>query len=222
MKRTTAAILAGIVLAGAAGAGVAAAATGDGPGSRIADILSGLVKSGTINQEQADAVAKAIEEERAQARTEREEHMAERRAEVEALLQDTLGMSLDEVRSQLQSGKTLREIAGDKADELAAGAKANAEKHLAEEVSEGRITQEQADDMLAALDERIQAWLDGTETGMGRGLGLGLLGLGGGPGGHGPGGHRHGGMRGPGWSTDDDSTSGTTQSSSAASTSWTT
>ena len=62
MRRTVTAAVAGVVLAGAVGAGAAWAATGDGPGGRLADVLAGLGTNGTIDQEQADAVEKAAQE----------------------------------------------------------------------------------------------------------------------------------------------------------------
>lgn len=212
MKRRTVAIVTGLALAGLTGAGVAAAATGDGPGGRLSDILSGLVSKGTISQEQAEAVQDALEDARAQAWADREERMADRQADLEALFA-TIGLTPDEVRTKLRDGQTLREIAGDKADELAAAFKAQVKEHLAEEVADGRITQEQADERLADLDARTEAWLDGSGgRGMGMGMGMGPMGerRGGGMG-HGGGGR---GGFGPG-AADDDAT--TSESSTAQS-----
>jgi hypothetical protein len=222
MKRTVTAAVAGVALTGMIGIGVAAAATGTGPGSLISDALAGLVEDKTLTQEQADAVAKALEDAHDDARAERDQRRTERQAEVDALLQDTLGMSRDQVHEQLAAGKTLKEIAGDKADELAAGALALADEELDEAVSDGRLTQEQADEALARAKEQADAWLAGEQVQMGRGFALGFLlgrGMGGGPDEMGgPGGMgRHGGRgMGPGSGaeapTDDDeaSSSGTT------------
>ncbi len=224
MKRTTTTILAGVALAGMAGVGIAAAAGDTGPGSRVAEALKSLVSDKTLTQEQADAVAKALDDAHEEARAEREarraerdELRAEREAELEALLDETLGMSLDDVRTQLREGQTLREIAGDDkaAEDLAAGIKALVREHLAEEVAEGHITQERADSALSTLDERVDAWLDGTgRPGLGFGLPLGGPGMGGGRGGH-----PHGGMRGPGgWQAGPDGTDGSEDSSGSTST----
>lgn len=218
MKRSVVAAVVGVALAGAVGIGVASAATDSGPGERLADVLAGLVSNGTITQEQADAVSEALGKARAEAREEREQRRAERQADVDALLQDTLGMTRQELRDQLRAGKTLAEIAGDKADELAAGAVALVEKGAAQAVADGRLTQAEADEIVARAKERADAWLAGEDDALGRGAGLGLLlggrGMGMGPGGFGgmgmggdmgPGGFG-GGPHGPGMWSDDDAT----------------
>ena len=227
MKRTITAALTGVALAALIGAGVAAAADGDGPAGRLADALSGLVTKGTITQDQADAVSEALTQSWEQERAEREADRTERQAEIDALLQETLGMDSEAVRAKIAEGKTLLEIAGDSADDLADGMVDLVDARLDEAVKEGRITQEQATETLARAKERADAWVAGEDTGrMGRDLGLGLLfGPEMGPGPDGPG---HGGMgRGPGGGfgghgpmgddTGDDSGTSTT---SAASTSW--
>lgn len=217
MKRSVVAAVAGVTLAGAVGLGVASAATGSGPGDRIADALAGLVGNGTITQEQADAVSEALGKARAEAREQRDERRAQRQADVDALLEDTLGMTRAELRDQLRAGKTLKEVAGDKADELAAAAVALVEKGTAQAVADGRLTQAQADQIVAGAKERAAAWLKGEDDGLGRGAGLGLLlggrgmGMGGMGGGMGMGGMGMdpgdvgGGPHGPGpWFSEDD------------------
>jgi polyhydroxyalkanoate synthesis regulator phasin len=174
MKRVLAAA-AGITLVGVVGIGAASAATGSGPGDGIADALAGLVRAGTITEEQADAVAEALGKQRAEAREERDERRAERQADVDALLRDALGMTREDVRDQLRAGKTLKEVAGDKADELAAAAVALVEKRATEAVAEGRLTQGQADAVVDRAEDRVEAWLTGEDDGPGRGMGLGLL-----------------------------------------------
>jgi hypothetical protein len=233
MKRTVTAAVAGVALTGMIGIGVAAAATGSGPGSLISDALAGLVADRTLTQEQADAVAKALGDAHEEARAERDQRRAERQAEVDALLQDTLGMTREQLHEQLAAGKTLKDIAGENADELAAGALKLAEEELDEAVSDGRLTQEQADEALARAKERTDAWLAGDETQMGRGFALGFLlgrGMGGGPDGmggadgmRGPGGMgRHGGRgMGPGWGGGEAPTdSGTSSSGTTSTTVW--
>jgi polyhydroxyalkanoate synthesis regulator phasin len=207
MKRRALAVTAGITLAAAVGIGVAAAATGPGPVDRIGSVLSGLVTDGTLTQQQADAVAEALGDARSEARAEREQRWQDRQQEVDALLKDTLGMTRDEVLAAVREGRTLKEIAGDKADKLAAGAVDLVEEHAAEAVADGRLTQEQADRMVAGARERADAWLAGDDLEMGPGLGLGML-LGRGMGGGGMGmGHAGPGFGpyGPGWGSNDDS-----------------
>lgn len=205
-RRTAAAAVAGLTLAGLIGVGVAGAATGTGPGGRIADALAGLVSNGTLTQDQADAVSKALDDARAKAWADRDARMTERRAEVDALVKDTLGMTTEELRQQIAAGKTLREVAGDNAEALAAGFVAMVKEDLDAEVAEGDLTQAQADERLAAVQKQVDAWLAGDDTAL-RGRGLGLLwGLGGhgpGMGGPGMGGPGMMGHRGGGWDADD-------------------
>jgi hypothetical protein len=185
MKRTVLAAAAGIALAGVVGLGAASAATGSGPGDRIADALAGLVRAGTITEEQAAAVGEALEDAREEARAEHERRHIAGRADVEALLQDTLGIGIDELREQLGQGRTLKEVAGDRASALAAAAVDLVAEGTTQAVADGRLTQAQADEILTRAKERAAAWLAGEDVGLGRGLGLGLLmgrGLGGGMG----------------------------------------
>jgi polyhydroxyalkanoate synthesis regulator phasin len=231
MKRSVTAALAGVALAGLIGVGVAAAADGSGPAGRIAGALSGLVGNGTITQEQADAVSEALTDSWEQERAERDADRSARRAEVDALLQKTLGMDSDAVREKVRGGSTLREIAGDSADELAAGMLDLVDTRLDAAVEEGRITQAQADETLSRAKKRADAWVAGEDTAMmGRGMGLGLLfgpGMEDGSGrgaGMGPGmgrGHGGGSWQGPMWDGDaDDDQPATSGSSTASSTSW--
>ena len=237
MKRSLTAAVAGVALAGLIGAGVAVAADGTGPAGRLADALSALVGNGTITQEQADKVSKALTDSWEQERAERDADRAERQAEIDALLQKTLNMDSDEVRAKIAEGKTLLEIAGDSADELADGVVDLTGQHLDEAVKDGRITQAQAEETLARAKTRADAWAAGEETGMGGGMGrdmgLGLLfgpgmgaegGMGAGPGMGGPGGgmgHRGGGGRGPGaWGGDVEDDQTESSGSTASATSW--
>jgi polyhydroxyalkanoate synthesis regulator phasin len=229
MKRSVSAAVAGVALAALIGAGVAAASDGTGPAGRFADALSGLVSKGTITQQQADAVSEALTGSWEQERAGREADRAARKAEIDALLQTTLGMDADTVREQVQGGKTLREVAGESADELAAGMLDLVGKRLDTAVKDGRITQAQAEETLSRAKARADAWVAGDDDAtMGRGLGLGLLfgpgmgpdegpGAGVGPGRRGM--HRGGFGPGPMWDDDADQP-GTADSSSTSSTSW--
>lgn len=244
MKRTLTAAVAGVALAGLIGAGVAVADDGFSPGQRLDDVLSGLVGDGTLSQDQADELTDALTQAREKAQEEREQRQSERRAEVDALLQDTIGMDAEALHEQLRDGKTLLEIAGDSADELAAGALDLLAANLDRAVEDGWMTQERVETVLTQARERADAWLAGEEVGPDAGLGL-LMGPGGfgpgpgaeghkgrGPGGSagmGPGGIGAGGMgpghggqgfrQGPrGW--DDGDSSAPSGSASATNTSW--
>jgi ribosomal protein S20 len=97
-----------------------------------------------------------------------------------------LDIEPEALRTQLQDGKTLADIAGDRTDELVAALVADGEKHLDDAVTHGRLTQEEADEKKAELPERMTAFVNAT---------LPAEGEHGGPGG--PGG-KHGGPGGPG------------------------
>jgi hypothetical protein len=97
-----------------------------------------------------------------------------------------LGLTTTELQTQLQSGKTLADIAKDKnvdiqkvKDAITADVKA----HLDEEVASGEHTQAEADAKLAELKTRLDDIVNGVRPAGGPGMG--------GRGGHGPG-HDHG------------------------------
>ena len=175
MRRTVTAAIAGVALAALIGAGMAAAHDGQGPGGRLGDALSGLVGKGTITQQQADAIEDALTDSWAEERAAREQDRADRRAEIDELLQSTIGADSAAVMDQLREGKTLLEIAGDSADELADGMLRLLAQRLDRAVGEGRITEDQAAETLTRAGDRAQAWLEGGDSGAGRGWGLGLL-----------------------------------------------
>ena len=94
-----------------------------------------------------------------------------------------LGLTEAELRTELQSGKTLAEIAKAKdksVDGLKKALAAEAKTTLEAAVKAGKLTQDQADELRSRMTEHLDDLVNGT----GRG-----------PGGHGPGGH---GMGGPG------------------------
>ncbi len=75
-----------------------------------------------------------------------------------------LGLSTDELREQLRSGKTLAEVAADQGVErqtLVDALVASATERLAQAVTDGKITQERADEMTARLPELIDKAVDG-------------------------------------------------------------
>jgi hypothetical protein len=129
----------------------------------IKSVLDSLVASGTITQAQADAVTKALQD--ARPTMERRGHWGGDRhggfGRIGVALDEAakaLGLDLDELRTELQSGKTLAQIAADHdvdvqrvIDALTAAAKAK----LDAAVADRRITQQQADSRLAEMTDRI-------------------------------------------------------------------
>jgi uncharacterized protein (DUF433 family) len=124
-------------------------------------------------------------------------------ANVMSVVATALGIDETELRTELQSGKTIAEIAADKnvaTDTIVAAVIAAQKEKLDAAVTAGTLTQDQADARLADITTHAQDLLDQTMTG--RGPGMGGPGMGG-PGGMdqgngGFGGRGHGGPGGQG------------------------
>lgn len=133
------------------------------PSTRIAEVLQPLVDNGTLSQAQLDTVVQTLVDNLPRGgrgdhggrgdrdgRGHRGEHL-ESAATV-------LGMTADELRTELKAGTTIAQVAADQGvdvqdviDALVAGAKA----HLDEEVASGEHTQAEADAKLAEITARI-------------------------------------------------------------------
>ena len=77
-----------------------------------------------------------------------------------------LGVSESDLRTQLQDGKTLADVAkakGKTVDGLVTALVADEKKELAQAVSDGRLTQAQADDMLANAKSRFTDMVNGVQ-----------------------------------------------------------
>jgi polyhydroxyalkanoate synthesis regulator phasin len=127
-------------------------------------VLDSLVKAGTITQAQADAVTKAIQDARP-AMDRRGPGGGDRHGGFGRIgialdaAAKALGIDLDELKTELQSGKTLAEIAtAHKIDiqKVIDALTADAKAKLDEAVKNGRITQEQADSRLSEMTSRLQ------------------------------------------------------------------
>ncbi|HET8614520.1 MAG TPA: hypothetical protein VFL94_03265 [Actinomycetales bacterium] len=148
---------AGVVIGPAAASAATSSAT-KAVGSRVTaikDALAGLVKDGTITQAQADKVATTLDKNLPG--PDRRAHGMRFGAGLDEAA-SIIGVSESDLRSQLQSGKTLAQIAGSKGmsqttlvDKLVAAAKSQ----LAAAVKSGRLTQKQADAIGADLRTRI-------------------------------------------------------------------
>ena len=143
---------------------VSAATAEDGTTSRAAAIveaLSGLVTDGTLTQEQADEVATTLEESDAL----RGDHGRGGGRHVDlAVAATALGMTEDELRTALEvEGTTLADVAeaqGVEASVLVDALVAAQTEHLQEHVTEGELTQAEADERIAALPERVAALIE--------------------------------------------------------------
>ena len=170
-----------LIIAGAAGAltlaglGVTLPALADddtAPGAtssedRIRDALSGLVDDGSITQDQADEVATTLSD----AGLGGPHGPGGARGPAGRLAldtaADTLGMTEDELRTALQeNGASLASVAeaqGVAVDDLVAALGQAARDHVAEEVAEGDLTQEEADQRLTDLETRITDRVNSTD-----------------------------------------------------------
>jgi hypothetical protein len=140
--------------------------------AEITDALAGLVEDGSITQDQADEVAETLGDS--------DLGWGPRHGPGHGLghgpghgpgaahldpgtIAGILGITADELRTAVEEGQTLTQIAEDQGiaraklvDELVAAAEAE----LAEGVDEGHLTQEQADELRTGLRDRIAAGVD--------------------------------------------------------------
>jgi polyhydroxyalkanoate synthesis regulator phasin len=128
----------------------------------IKDVLDNLVKAGAITQAQADAVTKALQD----ALPKFEQGPGRRGGPFgrfgAGLALDAaakvLGITADELRTELQSGKTIAEIAkahGIDVQKVIDGLAADAKTKLDAAVKAGKLTQEQADARLKKMTDRL-------------------------------------------------------------------
>ena len=157
-KKLIIASTAGVLTLGGLGIAVPALAdTGASSGSavdRITEALSGLVSDGSITQEQADEVASTLDEAGIG-------HGGGHRGgglDLSAAA-TALGMTEDELRTALEAdGTTLAEVAeqqGVEVDTLVDALVTAQQERIAAAVEDGRLTQEQADERLADLEDRV-------------------------------------------------------------------
>lgn len=151
-------------------------------GEAITSVLDALVTDGTLTQAQADAVTDGMAQWRA------DHPMSERGrgpgrifgAKVDAVA-ELLGLTTQELRTELAAdGATLGSVAGDQVGEVASLLTNGANTRIDEALAAGKISEETAAELKAAVPDKVQAMLDGTAK-MGEGRARGHRG------GHGPG-----------------------------------
>ncbi|HEX9259523.1 MAG TPA: hypothetical protein VF855_08285 [Acidimicrobiales bacterium] len=131
----------------------------------MAAAIKGLVDNGTLTQTQADAVTKALLDARPEGRGPRGPrdgglHIRGGLDGVAAVL----GVTEDELHTALEAGKSIADVAKEKGvdvqkviDSLVAKAK----ERTAQAVTDGKITQAQADERIAALTDNITKMVNG-------------------------------------------------------------
>ena len=150
------------------------------------DALAKLVTDGTLTQAQADAVVNALQAARPSMGEGRGGHAGGRggpggRMADLSVAADAIGVTAEELRTALRSGTSLAELATSKGDDVQKvidALVAEATAKLAQAVTDGRLTQAEADTRITDLTARITDLVNGT-------LPVGGP-AGGGRGGHGP------------------------------------
>ena len=128
---------------------------GVAPEQALASILKDLVSKGTLTQAQADAVTAAATA--ARAAHEAQHGMGKGgplgadRAAIETLVSTTIGVDTATIKSRLQAGESLAQIAGAKKDALIAVLVADKTKRIDADVTAGKITAAQATEKKANL-----------------------------------------------------------------------
>ena len=146
--------LTGVAVAGpalAAAGATSAAATVTSRVDTIKGALAGLVTDGTLTQAQADKVATTLDDASNALRGGKGGHDLTTAA-------TALGMTQTDLRTALQGGRSLAQVAQDKGiavDKLIAALVAAEKTHIAQEVTDGKLTQAQADQRLAGLTSRV-------------------------------------------------------------------
>ena len=138
----------------------------------LTQALQGLVTDGTITSAQADKVATTLAQELPPAQElPRHGHRGGIARLAQAEVAKALGITVQELRTEREAGKTLAQIAADKGvakGTLITRLVAAAEQQLAADVTAGRLTQAQADARKATLRDRITERVDGTRPGHGK------------------------------------------------------
>jgi hypothetical protein len=125
----------------------------------VRSALDALVAEGVLDEAQADRVYDAVVGAVRDGREERREARQERRQEWAEVLAGEVGISIDELRSQLDAGLTVAEIAaahGRTADEVVEGLLAAVDTRLDAKVADGTLTQSQADRIAERAAVRIE------------------------------------------------------------------
>lgn len=176
---------AGLAMTGLAFApAIASAQTDDTtPGSTIEEtapsfenFLAPLVEDGTITQDQADSIAESL----AERGFGRGHHRHGFRAGESEVVTELLGLTEAEIRTEIQAGSTLAEVAeanGVATQTLIDALVTEHQEHLDQAVTDGRLTEPEAAERSADLEERVTARVNGESEGRG-GPGQGRRGFG--------------------------------------------
>jgi hypothetical protein len=136
------------------------ATTKEKPDQWMTDALAKLVTAGTLTQAQSDAVTKALDA----ARPAGGPGQGRGGGPGLTVAAKALGVSAADLRTALQSGKTIADVAKTKSVDLQtviAAIVASENEHLAQAVTDGKLTQAQADTRTANATERATNMVNG-------------------------------------------------------------
>jgi hypothetical protein len=139
----------------------------------MSEALAPLVAAGTITQAQADAVIEALQAAKPERGHGHGPGIVHASLETAAT---ALGVTTEELRTALRDGKSVADVAAEKGVDVQVvidALVADAQERIATAVSDGRITQAQADARLATLTDDITKIVNGEGRGFGRGRGPG-------------------------------------------------
>lgn len=142
----------------------APAAGRDGP---VARALSGLVDDGTLTQAQADAVVERLRAERpdraGHGRGDRRANRRVRLREAAGVAAETIGITTDELRTAVQDGQTVAEVAeaNDVDPQIVIDALVeHATTKIDQAVADGRIDEARADEIKAHLPDMADRFVN--------------------------------------------------------------
>jgi hypothetical protein len=173
MRKTVTSTVVALSLLGGAAAGVALAAPSiasaadsttaatESPPQWMTDALAELVADGTLTRAQADAVASALDAAKPARGPGGRGGPGGPGLSAAAT---AIGISADDLRTAVQSGQTIAEVAaahGVATQVVIDAVVADMQSHLAEAVANGRLTQDQADERSANAVERATHLVNG-------------------------------------------------------------
>ncbi len=132
----------------------------DAPGTFLQDALAPLVANHTIDQSQADAVITAIRD----ARPDGFPGHRGPRLLGDGTLTDVLGVSAADLRSALESGQSIADVAAAHdvpVDDVINALVAKVQDRLDTAVANGRLTQDEANSMIADATQHITDFVNG-------------------------------------------------------------
>lgn len=161
--------------------GTVCAAIGSQPGGPLDDLLTGLVNEGIISQDQANRIRSYVLNQ-AQVRCLQAKILPP--ADILGTAAGKLGLTTSQLLTELRQGKSLAQVASDhnvSRDDLKNALLEAARKNANALVQQGRLTQDQANQAVQAVEKNLDTVLD--QTGL-KGFGRFRPGFGGGHGWH--------------------------------------